>query len=107
MAESTYLGLNKSGVSKIQSALKKYKNKIKSVDFGATSKTVQVYAKGSSSEKQIVSGLNAIETRLDNLLNNKIEPFDKRLGELANAYSKNDTTQGTNFNTSAKNVLKS
>ena len=104
---STYLGLNDKNVSKLKTALNTYKRAITSIDFGATSKTVQIYAKGSASEKAIIAALNNVEAKMDSLVNSCIKPFDDRLGQLKTAYTKNDTAQGTDFKTSTNNILKS
>lgn len=104
---SSYIGLNDKNVSKIRSALKAYAAAVTSVDFGATSKTVQIYAKGTASEKAIVAALNDVEKAMDNLVNNLIKPFDDRLSQLKGAYVKNDSSQGSSFSSSTKNMLKS
>lgn len=104
---SSYLGLNDKNVSKIRSALTAYKRAITSIDFGATSKTVQIYAKGSASEKAIIAALNNVESKMDSLINSTIKPFDDRLSQLKSAYTKNDTAQSTEFKTSTNNILKS
>ena len=107
MATSTYLGLNTKNIGKISKALTDYKKAITRIDFGATSKTVGIYAKGSASEKAIVNSLNNVEKAMDKLVNDSIKPFEDRISQLKTAYSKNDESQGTDFSTNTNNVLKS
>ena len=107
MANGQFLGLNKAGIKPITTAINNYVKKIKNVDFNVTAAQIKVFARGSKSEKAIDSMIDQADKVVENFLKTKIDPFSKRINNLAKQYSSNDSSLSTTMGTNAKNKLKS
>ena len=94
-SSSTTTGINISGISSITAALSTYKSKVvKACDISAKKSVIESAIKGTSSEANLKTFINKIETQLASHVKN-VTNYEKTLNTVKSSYKTNDANNAS------------